>query len=317
MSRPLATRQLFPLTGPDSPINRTDIDWGANGMDLGSSFLHKGNVCVLFGDSFGPEKSDWRSNLLAIGHCQEPEDGFVIDRMIADRPGHAKELLPSRKIDFDEMTVIPTYGISTGNRMFIHYMSVHHWGEPGKWDLNHSGWAYSDDDGDHWVMDHQATWPANSNFGQVALEHVDGEIWIWGIPSGRWGGVQLAKSKPESLLQLDQYQYWTGADWSDDATRAAIVVPPRVGELSVRYNSFYDRWILMYFDHEAGEILLRMASNPIGPWDAPRVVLREVDYPWCYAPFQYPVWNDREQIYFNMSMFEQYQVFLMETTPAR
>lgn len=309
----LPLEQIAMLTGPEPSLNTTWEQWEVYGTDLGSSFMYGDEMVLVFGDTFGANNSDWRSNVLAFTTDDDPSDGITFDRMVTDREGHAKEVLESKKVDFDEMTVIPTYGIAVEGRMFLHYMSVSHWGPPGQWDLGHSGWAYSDDGGETWTKDPEAQWPGDSNFGQVALEEHEGHIYIWGIPGGRYGGVQLARVVPEALLDIGSYEYWDGEGWSDAADNAAEVIPPNVGELSVRWNSFYNRWIMMYLNDPMGLIELRVAEEITGPWSEPRIVVRASEYPALYAPYQFPIWNDSADIYFNMSLFGPYQVFLMKT----
>ena len=119
----LPTEQIAQLTGPPPSINNTASEWMVYGTDLGSSFLHKGEIVLVFGDTFGIDGGFWRSNVLGFSSDDDPADGVTIDRMITNQYGHAIELLPSKKVDFEEMTVIPTYGISFGERMFLHFMS--------------------------------------------------------------------------------------------------------------------------------------------------------------------------------------------------
>lgn len=309
----LPTEQIAMLTGPKPSLNNTWEQWEVYGTDLGSTFMYNDEMYIVFGDTFSQYNQDWRSNVIAVTTDDDPSDGITFDRMITDREGHAKELLPSKKVDFDEMTVIPTYGIAVGDRLFLHYMSVSHWGPPGRWDLGHSGWAYSDDAGETWTKDEHATWPGDSNFGQVALEEHEGHVYIWGIPGGRYGGVRLARSAPESLLDIGSYTYWNSDGWNADAEAAAEVIPPNVGELSVRWNSFYDRWIMMYLNDPEGKIELRVAEKITGPWSEPYIAARASEYPSLYAPYQFPKWNDSADIYFNMSLFGPYQVFLLKT----
>ena len=309
----LPIEQVAQLTGLPPSINDTATHWAVDGTDLGSSFLFHDELRIVFGDTFGPNKTDWRSNVIAISTDDDPSDGITFDRMITDRDGHAKELLAAKRLDFDEITVIPTYGIAVADRMFLHYMSVEHWGAPGHWDLGASGFAYSDDAGETWTKDPEAMWPGDSNFCQVALQEHDGHIYVFGIPGGRYGGVQLARVAPESLLKLNQYAYWTGSAWSDDPASAATIIPPNVGELSVRWNSHYQRWIMMYLNDPAGLIELRTAESITGPWSDPSIAVRATEYPALYAPFMYPKWNDGPDIWFNMSLFGPYQVFLMKT----
>lgn len=313
VNKDLPTEQIAQLTGSPPSINNTASEWMVYGTDLGSSFLHKGEIVLVFGDTFGIDGGFWRSNVLGFSSDTNPADGVIIDRMITDEYGHAKELLPSKKVDFEEMTVIPTYGISIDDRMYLHYMSVSHWGAPGHWDLRKSGFAYSDDDGENWVYDDQAVWPGDSNFGQVAMEEFEGHIYVWGIPGGRYGGVQLARVAPENLLDFDAWEYFAEGGWTPDITEAEQIIPPNVGELSVRWNSYYEQWIMMYLNDPRGLIELCTADEITGPWSEPMIAARAIDYPALYAPYMYPVWNDGPDIYFNMSLFGPYQVFLLKT----
>jgi hypothetical protein len=310
----LPVEQVAQLTGPAPSVNKTWEQWEVYGTDLGSSFLYNDELYIIFGDTFAMNNRDWRSNVAAISTDDDPSDGITFDRMITDRDGHATELLASRKLDYDEITVIPTYGIAVDDWLFLHYMSVRHWGAPGHWELGGSGYARSDDAGATWTKDEDATWPGDSNFGQVALEGHDGHIYIFGIPGGRYGGVQLARVDQASLLAIDTYEYWTGTAWSEAPEAAAIIVPAPVGELSVRWNGFYNRWIMMYLNDPAGLIELRTAGEITGPWSEPRIVARATRFPSLYAPYQFPKWNDGPDIYFTMSMFGPYQVFLMKTS---
>lgn len=309
----LPTVLVAQITGPSPGINDTYSKWMVYGTDLGSSFMYKDEIVLVFGDTFAYDSKGWRSNVIGFSTDTDPADGITIDRMITDENGNAKEVLPSKKIDFEEMTVIPTYGIAVEDRMFLHYMSVAHWGEPGHWELGHAGFAYSDDDGETWTYDENARWPGDTNFGQVAMELHEGHIYIWGIPGGRYGGVRLARVVPESLLDFSAYEYWTDDGWVTEIADAAEVIPANVGELSVRWNSHYNRWIMMYLDDPGGVIVLRTADEITGPWSEPMVAARAVDYPALYSPYMYPLFNDGPDIYFNMSMFGPYQVYLMKT----
>ncbi len=325
---PVATPGATPVAVPDLPLaeigiltgsdpaafNQTGKLYGVDGTDLGSSFLFKDQLCIVFGDTFGPSKSDWRSNVLAISSDDDPADGIVFDRMIEDRPGHAKELLPAKHVEGEEVTVIPTYGVAVGERMFLHYMSVSHWGAPGHWDLDHAGWAYLDDAGETWVKDPAAVFPGDTNWGQVAIELHEGYLYLFGIPGGRYGDLKLARVSPANLLKIETYDYWNGTSWVADATSAAVIVTGPIGELSVRWNSHYKRWLMMYLIDDQGLIVLRTAEDLTGPWDDARIAVRSGDYPALYAPFMYPKWNDGPDVYFNMSLFGPYNVFLMKTS---
>ena len=131
--------------------NQTHTNYEVYGTDLGIVWdKGGGEVFVLFGDTFGIGwcgnggcGGGWRSNVLARSSDTSLSNGLTFSTMIQDSARHAKEILPSRKINNDEITVIPTAGVTVGSRHYIHYMSVNHWGEPGMWFTNYAGIAYS------------------------------------------------------------------------------------------------------------------------------------------------------------------------------
>jgi Domain of unknown function (DUF4185) len=309
----LSTRVVAVLTGPNS-INHTE-EYGVDGTDLGHTFLHNGAIYMVFGDTFGPAKTDWRSNVAAVITDDDPSDGLTFDHMLTDLPDHAQELLTPSTDGPDEVTVIPTYGVSTGERMILHYMAVHKWGAPGHWELNNSGLAYSDDDGQTWTKDPDVVWPGDSNFGQVAIETIGEYAYFFGIPGGRFGGVKLARVELDRILEKDTYEYWDGGTWiPGDESAAKTIVPAPVGELSVRWNSYYQTWVMMYLNEDKYSIVLRTADCIVGPWSEEQVVATGAEYPQLYAPFMLPKWNDRAEIYFTLSLFGPYNVQLMQTS---
>lgn len=317
------TYGVAPVTGPESRNNTPDR-WNVYGTDLGHMFRHDGRMFMVFGDTFGPPAarpflsvphSDWRSNTMAeIDTTDRPTGGLVFSDMITDGSGHAKELLPSRKVRGREQTVIPTYGVSAGSRMYLHYMSIRQFDQPGHWTLNHSGIAYSDNVGSTWTKAN-VQWSGNSNFGQVALVPQGDYIYLFGIPGGRYGSLRLARIPADKVLTKAAYQYWIGSSWVTNNPAAAVdIAPGPAGELSVQYNSYYQKWLMMYLIDPAGQIVLRMADSLTGPWGPAQVVTTAAQYPQLYAPYLTPLWNDQEDIYFTMSLFEPYQVFLMHTS---
>ena len=297
------------LTGPGS-LNDTAARWDVVGADLGHMFWYDGAIYMVFGDTLGVDGADWRSNTMARIPSPDPAAGLRFGSMITGPAGRAAELLPSLKIDNVEKTVIPTYGIAVGGRMFLHYMSVRHWGAPGQWDVNYSGLAYSDDGGRTWVKDAGARWPGGGNLAQVAMVESGGDVYLFGIPAGRSGGVQLARVAESDLLELSRYTYWDGASWSVDPARATLVVPGPVGELSVAWNSYVRRWLMMYLDVGRSAIVVRSAPELTGPWGPEQVVATAAEYPELYAPYIVPMDTGRD-VYFTMSQSGPYEVYLM------
>jgi D-arabinan endo alpha-(1,5)-arabinofuranosidase len=339
-----ATAKVADLIGTGS-ANDTGRRYGVEGTDLGHMFMVGGRMAMAFGDTFGGPAakdfysvphSDWRSNVIAsIDPPASPAAGLPFRGMITDRPGHAKELIPSKKVKGVQETVIPTYGIATGPKnatMNLQYMSVQSFDQPGHWRLTGSGIASSTDGGVTWKDQPTARWPANSKFGQVAYVRPGGPddpkapvpagsapgdtIYVYGIPGGRYGDLSLAKVPAAQLTDAAAYRYWNGTTWTAGEASAVPVVKGPVGELSVRWSSYYKRWIMMYLVDDTGEIVLRTASAPTGPWGPAQVVTTTKDFPKAYAPYLTPRWTDGPDLWFTMSQFTTYRVELMRARLA-
>jgi D-arabinan endo alpha-(1,5)-arabinofuranosidase len=279
-AKQLGATQIARLTAGRGTVNRTDTTWGVSGTELGHTFLYRGLMAMVFGNTSG--EGDSRGNAMGwINPPHSPDKGLILSGMVTDRPGHAKELLAG---------VIPTFGVAVRDRLVLHYKPVKNRGQ--------AGLAYSDDLGQTWTKDTGAVWPGDSNFGQVAITESAGHLYFFGIPGARYGGVQLARVRPGEILAPKSYEYWDGTRWAPTIAAAATIVPPNVGELSVRWNSHYKRWLMMYVDQPAGQILLRTARQLVGPWSAPKVVTTSAGY----APYITPLWNDGPDIYFTMSV---------------
>lgn len=303
------------VTGEESP-NQTGTRYGVYGTDLGSVTEFGDRLFLAFGDTFaccpprdgGPGGSNWRSNVVAYTTDHDLADGITFDGMIAGSTGRAIAVLKRAPGD---VTVIPTAGIAVRDRLYLHYMAVGRWGTPGRWTLNRSGWAYSDDEGQTWTQPDESVWDGDTQFGQAALVEQDGHIYILGIHGGRFGGVALARVPADSLLDLSAYQYWNASAWVDDPAAVAVVVPAPVGELSVVWNDYLGRWIMTYLDELQRAIVIRDAEALTGPWSDPLPLVSGDDYPALYGAFLYPSASRGETIYFNMSQFGPYNVLLM------
>lgn len=302
--------KIAQVTGTDATKK-----YAVHGTDLGSVFTMGERTYLVFGDTFGEREdgktgaggSFWRSNVMAYTGDTDLSDGVSLDGMVTDEVGLAKELLESKKVDNQEMTVIPTYGFAVGESMYLHYMSVRHWGTPGRWEANHAGLARSTDQGDTWEK-LPWTWPGESNYVQVSVAEHDGQLYFWSIPAGRFGGVKLMRVAPERVADPAAYQHYAGGRWDGDPAQATFVVDDTVGELSVIRHE--GRWIMMYLREGSG-VVIREAATPWGPWSEPVEAVSATEYPGLYAPFLYPSpLQDSGRVYFNLSLWEPYNVSL-------
>lgn len=324
------------LTGPDS-INDTSAKWEVTAGDLGIIWDNgNGQTLMAFGDSYGPGWTgpgagvgdpatlDWRCNLLARSSDHDLSDGMSFDDMVVDRPGHAKELLPCEKQAGVEATVIPTAGIAVGKRSYLHYMSVNYWGAAGRWFTNYGGIAYSDDNGQTWIDSPDTRWVNtsgswNNPFQVASYVRSDGYVYMFGTQNGRGGPAYVARVPEKQLLKKAKYEYWTGTAWRTGSEwQAAPIVTNNVGELSVQYNEHLRRWIMLYVDDARGvggqpAIVLRQAPAPTGPWSGEKVIVSGQDYPGLYGSYIHP-WSSGSDLYFAMSQWGPYNVYLMKTT---
>lgn len=317
-------REVSELTGPDSP-NRTGR-FEVAGQDLGSMFETGGKVWFVFGDTFGQRDpgmtggggTQWRSNALAYSSDRNPADGITLDGYVTDSGGSAAEPIPGKKIDNDEMTIIPTYGFAVGETMYLAFMSVRHWGDAGEWETNYAGLARSRDKGQTWQKLDGPRWDGNSNFVQVSVTEVDGELYFWGVTHGRFGGVQLMKVAAVDVEQQGAYHYFTGIDgsgnplWAADIRKARTIVTGTVGELSVVWNGYLSRWLMTSTDGGGMGTTIREAASPWGPWSAPITLVSAKDVPGVYAPYMLAdyVGDGGRTIYFTLSVWDPYNVFV-------
>jgi hypothetical protein len=325
---PAPAEQLAKLTGPGS-INATDTRYGLKSTDLGILWDNgAGEILSAFGDSYGsgwtgpgggvgdPATLDWRCNVLLRSKDRELADGMTFDSAAEDRPGHAKQVLDCKKIDRDEHTVIPTAGIAVEGRQYIHYMSVNHWGPAGSWFTNYSGLAYSDDNGQTWVKDPKARWQNTAawddNFQMNAMVRSGGYVYLIGTPNGRFGNAHLARVPEKQVLTKSAYRYWDGKSWSSRETAAVPIAIGPISEVSVQWNAYLGRWLMMYLDEQRASVVLRSATALTGPWSGEQVVARGTDFPGLYGTFMHP-WSSGPDLYFTMSQWDPYNVFLMHT----
>jgi hypothetical protein len=319
------------LTGP-GPTGHVAI----GGTDLGHMVNHQGSTYFLFGDTFSGETpaagGNWRSNVMARSNDVDPTDGVIIDAWITNAAGKAREVIHSGLNS--PITEIPTGAISANGRIYAWYMAVDWWGPSGEWTNSYAGlasWQVGQSTFD--VVDGFA-FPGNSNFGMVAAslrddlaDASDDHVYLWGTPAGRLGGVKLARVDPLEIGNHSAYEYYGGIDagqptWVSSEFNAPLIVEPTVGEMSVMYNQALGSWTMLSMNHDNYAIELRQAAAPWGPWSDAVQVVSGWEYPGLYGSYMNPLYveDGGKTIYFTMSLWNPYDVFLMkasfETAPV-
>jgi len=328
------------LTGKDGFNDTTRFN--VIGTDLGIVTKYQGQFRYIFGDTFGTdfmtiESWDpfstkdyaWRSQTMALSNDTDPSDGILLNDWIKDSPsGNATELFPSGK-DMSrttELTAIATTAVTINTSFYIFYMSVKSWGSTGhNWICNNASIAYSSD-GAHFFKMNNMSWPTFSNCIQFAFVQdnrstglISDEIYFLTAPGNRNGGAYLVKVDKNQLLNQSAYRYLSLVDanntpvWSSNMNAAKCVIPPTVGELSVMWDKYLEKYVVTYTDIAHSGICLRVAEELWGPWSAPYLIAHARDYPGLYGAFLHPdlVENNGQQIYFIMSRWNVYNTFVL------
>ena len=184
-------------------------------------------------------------------------------------------------------------------------------------------------------------------------------VYAFGTPAGRTGSAFLSRVPEGAMTDLAQYEYWDGDTWVRDnpAVAAPIIgdspnsaglfgfvrdvannpkffggwfaglvgakTGGNVSEMSVQYNEYLDKYVVMYGNGQ-NNVILRTAETPEGPWSAPVTVATSLQYPGLYAPLIHPLSGtgeltdelgdpDLSNLYWNMSLWGNYNVVLMQT----
>ncbi|MGQ9706737.1 MAG: DUF4185 domain-containing protein [bacterium] len=153
----------------------------------------------------------------------------------------------------------------------------------------------------------------------------------------RQSEIYLAYTDLDKIEDRASYRYYTGMEgdkpkWSSKIGEAVpIVEGVKVGELSVQWNSYLNKWLLCYFDYtpttENADMFFRTADNLWGPWSSAVFVYDgHYRYYWYQTeetrqgpklwgtPYGGYILSDTDgsSVYFTLSLWVPYSIFLME-----
>jgi hypothetical protein len=340
-----ATREGW-ITGPNT---NSMARYGISGADLGIMWDNgesgsKKQILIAFGDSFGDcsvAGQQWRSNtlfrsadanldVLSLAY-QNPYAGSPIAGPTnVQGQGFSRQVIKSLGLAATEVTVIPTAAISVGTTQYVNFMSVASWGSSGQWTTNFSAVAVSTDNGETWTVPVTSIRPAwfNSvpgvafvwgyqNFQMGAYLRRDGYVYNYGTTAGRGGAPFLSRVVETAVADLSRYEYWTPFGWLKNVPFLAVQVTVAPGsEMSVAWNDYLGKFIIMYMNF-LGNIVLRTADKPQGPWSLPKTLVTTASMPGgIYAPYIHP-WSSGKDLYFTLSLWSNYSVMLMHTTLSK
>ncbi len=319
-----------------SNSNNTALDYDVYGTDLGIMWHMQGNkVGIFFGDtngkgfqpsSGGGNVSDnWRSNVLAFSADTNLKDGLTIQSMVLDEDGKAREVVAGGKTNAQKyQTSIPTAAIRLNGVDYVHYMNIYDWTAPNcSWLTNFSSIAASYDDGQTWERKQEVTFDPMSHFSQVAYAKKDGMVYMIGTRSGRGDDAYLARFLEKDILNKKEYEYWNvnSKQWvKGDEESAAPVISGPVGEASLMYHKKYKTWILTHnYDYRCDKsepigkyLIVYRTAKDITDWSKPEILVSNQQYPGLYCAYLHPLNDNEDELYFLMSLWKPYNVFLMK-----
>ncbi|MBJ3786048.1 DUF4185 domain-containing protein [Devosia sediminis] len=327
----VAVEKIAALTGPEATADMRGPD--ICGTDIGTIAELDGRMLFAFGDTFGFNGADcprfgpnWRSNVLANSTDFDASDGIDLTDWLTGMTGRAVAVsegdhLPAFSGADGEQTRIPTAMVAVGDRLYLHYMSVHGFAaRGGEWECNWSRFVWSDDGGKNWTENETVFGESDSRFNMLALSNAAGpgnedaaHVYAVGTACGRFGAGYAARVPAGDLLDLPAWQYWDGAEWSGDPDTAAEVIPPIAGEGSLVFNTGLGKWMYTTLDQDAEAIELYLADKPWGPWDTVIPLVSGLEFEQIYGAYMTPslVSEDGCSFYFIMSQFGPYNTYVM------
>jgi len=339
----------------ETVINQTYSRYGLYATDLGVPFEYRDTTYILFGDSWGVVSG--LVDAFAWTTDEIPEDGLQLE-FITDNNGYFYPVtIPGiSQAGFE----VPVEGVEVNGRMYIYHTTGH---DPPGTKMGRSVLARADDAGkksfsflytlsDKYFINVSLVKADASDWDH--LPEISGEVhFIFGSGKYRESLVYLAVQAAAQIEDREKIMYFAGLDgdgnpvWSRNEEYSLPLFKkdnPCVGELSVSYNPFMKRWILLYNCHDPRGIMIRTSKYPWGPWSAAQLLFqpwndngycnfihtsweynkcdslsdpgREYEWGGEYGPYQFEYYAAGDQtsttIYFTLSTWNPYTVVLMK-----
>lgn len=316
-------RRVQRLLGPGITQTAGGVPWGS---DLGVLVRHGEDMWMLVGDVIG-------GGVFAPNSAARTRDTQAVDGLPftwrTDPGGYPLPFFP--RIDPD--STVPAGALSVDGNLYVFLMDVLDWDAPVR---GRAVLARSVDDG----ASFQTVWtgPESNrvvNVSPALGPHPDdpGREVVYLAASGayRRSPVYLAWCDPAELGSPESYHWFQGFSggtprWGPGPDAAVPVLDGvKAGELCLRRSAFLGGWLLALFDYTTGGLTFRRAPAPWGPWTTGRPVFPPGTRDWYEAGWYGPYGGytdpslDRgggQVVYFTLSLWVPYAVFLMETDLA-
>lgn len=301
-----SSRKICQLTGEidrqtgEPTLNRTESRFGLVGTDLGASFEHQGKLVFLFGDTIGARRRGGGDSM-AFSSDFEPEDCLALDFLTNAEGVYRSPEVPGITLGGFE---VPTGGFSDGHAMYVFFTTDHSEAKV----MGRSVLAVSRDEGQSFSLLYTVSSEKFINIAPVVVEaeatpglpiHSGRGVLLWGSGTYRRSNPYLAFLSLEEVENPQALRYFAGLDesgaprWSaQEAEAIPLFEQPCLGEISVAWNPFLARWMMLYNCPEPRGINLRVAEQPWGPWSQPEVIFNPVrDQGYCH--FMHVSWQTK------------------------
>jgi hypothetical protein len=244
----------------------------------------------------------------------------------------------------DPGTITDGSGLVKWTRHYAYYESISYF-TASNWVSNYMGIAYSDDKGDNWTRegitggtygtaDTSKIWSNNKRFtdnfqGVWPVDGEDGYIYCFSTRAGRQGPMRLMRVAKADILTKSSYTYWDGSTWNASISSASDIFGTWIGANGPNYlvgepaayrHPATGLWISTTIDASfgVGDIMLRTAPNPYGPWSDAVVLIDNADFGNAdhYGGWIYPQRStDDPQVFrFMISLWAPYSTYMFVAT---
>ncbi|MBW1810167.1 MAG: DUF4185 domain-containing protein, partial [Deltaproteobacteria bacterium] len=199
---------------------------------------------------------------------------------------------------------VPMEGVSVNDHMYIYHTTDH----SDQHTMGRSVLARSDDNG--LTFSYIADISNRGKFINLTIETVDNSAWpglpassgqgllIWGSGEYRKSSVALAFQPFDQIENPAGIKYFTGLQndqptWSETEADAQLLFDEAcVGELSVVWNPYLEKWLMTYNCGYPRGIRFRTADVPWGPWsESDNLFDPEADHGYCH--FMHVSWENQ------------------------
>jgi len=215
--------------------------------------------------------------------------------------------LPVSPADLSEYSSVrkfwPRAGLKTGAGYYAYYSLMNNFG-PGAYEYFRVGQGLAVSEkpsGPYKLLKNRESrffWnDIEPAFGSALWADNDGWLYVYGRYAAEPGkyAAALARVKPEKLAEPAAYYYYSldpaPGVWTRDVSEVSPVLENMPEEFSVAYNEHLKEYLALYFDPEAGEVSVRTAQYPWGPWGPRKKALSCGKEEYCFGAKEQPAFS--------------------------